>query len=69
MLHKVYCPLVYGIHVTKSWLSLSLNPISSNIQYSRIARSKELIINIHGDNSKVFHLKVELSTRNVTAGK
>lgn len=69
MLHKVYCPFVYGIHVTKSWLSLSLNPISSNIQYSRIARSKELIIKIHGDNSKVFHPKVELSTRTVTAGK
>lgn len=69
MSHRVYCPFVCGIHVTKCWLSLSLDPISSNFQYSRIARSKELIIKIHGDDSKVFHPKVELSTRNMTAGK
>lgn len=71
MLYKIYHPFVYGIHVTRSWhrLTLSLDRISSNFQYSMTARSKELIIKIHGDNSKVFHCEVELSTRNVTAGK
>lgn len=71
MLYKIYHPFVYGIHVTRSWLrlTLSLDRISSNFQYSMTARSKELIIKIHGDNSKVFHREVELSTRNVTVGK
>lgn len=71
MLYKIYHPFVYGIHVTRSWLrlTLSLDRISSNFQYSMTARSKELIIKIHGDNSKVFHREVELSTRSVTAGK
>lgn len=71
MLHKIYHPFVHGTHVTRSWLrlTLSLDRISSNFQYSMTARSKELIIKIHGDNSKVFHPEVELSTRNVTAGK
>lgn len=71
MLHKIYHPFVHGTHVTRSWLrlTLSLDRISSNFQYSVTASSKELIIKIHGDNSKVFHPEVELSTRNVTAGK
>lgn len=71
MLYKIYHPFVYGIHVTRSWLRLTLclDRISSNFQYSMTARSKELIIKIHGDNSKVFHCEVELSTRNVTAAK
>lgn len=71
MLYKIYHPFGYGIHVTRSWLRLpvSLDCISSNFQYSMTARSKELIIKIHGDNSEVFHREVELSTRNVTVGK
>lgn len=71
MLYKIYHPFVYGIHVTRSWLRLTLclDRISSNFQYFMTARSKELIIKIHGDNSKVFHREVELSTRNVTAAK
>lgn len=61
MLYKIYHPFVYGIHVTRSWLRLTLclDRISSNFQYSMTARSKELIIKIHGDNSKVFHCEVK----------
>lgn len=65
MLHEVYCPFVYGSHVTQSWLCLDC--ISSNIQYSRIARSKELTIRFMVTTAKYFILK--LSTRNVTVGK
>lgn len=61
MLYKIYHPFGYGIHVTRSWLRLpvSLDCISSNFQYSMTARSKELIIKIHGDNSEVFHREVK----------